>query len=319
MRAKTINILWGLLLILGGGLFLAQNLGLLTNLEPFVWVVIFGGVSLLFFSNYALNGLHQWGWLFPAFISAGIALTIFLAESGVGGGVVAAPILLGVGLPFLAAYAVDRRRNWWALIPAWVLAVVVLIILLAERAPGEMIAALVMFSIALPFVIVFLLDPNRRWALIPSFVLIAVGLIPLLTMIGSGEAIGALVMFLIAIPFFGMYFLSRDSWWALLPAGITGSLGLAILLMALQIRGLDQTALFTGVLFLGFGVTFAVLWTRRNNHPTGWSIYPAGGFAILGLLAFVLGSQSDLVWPVAIILAGLLLLVNSLRTRKSSE
>jgi hypothetical protein len=318
MKAKTINVLWGILLILAGGLFLAQNLGFFADLAPSVWALIFAGISLLFFISYFINGLNQWGWLFPAFISAGIALTIFLAESGASGGIVAAPVLIGVALPFLGLVLVDRRSNWWALIPAWTLLVIGAIVLLADLVAGEFIAFLVLFGVALPFLFVFLLDRSRRWALIPLYVLTAVGLIPILSLIGSGEAIGATVMFLIALPFFVVYLWSKENWWALLPAGITGTIGVVVLLAGLPTAGMDKTALMNGVMFLGIAATFGVLWLRRSSQPTGWAVYPAAVLALMGVLALALGTRSDLLWPLAIILAGLLLLLNSLRSKKAT-
>ena len=57
MKARYANLFWGVILILGGGLFLAQNLGYLEGLTPLVWSGIFGATSLLFLVGYLISGL----------------------------------------------------------------------------------------------------------------------------------------------------------------------------------------------------------------------------------------------------------------------
>ena len=174
MKMRISNLFLGLVLILAGGLFLAQNLGWLPVFGPLTWVFALSGLSLMFFGVFLTRGMQQWGWLFPAFISAGTAITIWLAETGVDAAWVAAPVLLGVALPFLCVYIVDRS-NWWALIPAWVMLVIAGVVGLAERAPGELVATLILWGIGLPFLVVFLSDRSHWWALIPGGILAAIG------------------------------------------------------------------------------------------------------------------------------------------------
>jgi hypothetical protein len=75
----------------------------------------------------------------------------------------ATPILMSVAIPFPVGYIVEMRRNWWALIPAWVMMVISVMTVFAERARGEWIAALALFSIALPFLAAYLADRRRRY------------------------------------------------------------------------------------------------------------------------------------------------------------
>ena len=82
MKVKNLNLVWGIALIVAGGLFLAQNLGIFPVLTSLVWVVFFAGLSLVFFACYFLAGLSQWGWLFPALISGALALTVGLGTAG---------------------------------------------------------------------------------------------------------------------------------------------------------------------------------------------------------------------------------------------
>lgn len=312
MKAKYINFIWGLVLILGGGLFLASNLGYLENRSPQLWMAIFASASLLFFAGYFLNGLREWGWLFPASIFGALALTIELGELHLQGAMVASPILASIALPFVVAFVLEPRQRWWALIPAWIMAVLTALMLFVERVPGEAIAALILFSIALPFLVVFLFDRSRRWALIPAFVLAAVGTIPLLTTFVSGEMIGSVVLMFIALPFFVVYFWSESSWWALLPAGILSSIALSLLLVFGGQPETQVAPLMTGVMFLGWSATFGALWLRRASQPTDWTRYPALGLLAAGVLSIALRSGFEMYWPLIIIAAGILVLASNL-------
>ena len=316
MVQRTINILLGVLLLLAGGLILAQNLGFMPEFTANVWILVFAGLSILFFGAYFTSGLKSWPWLFPACILGGLAITVALAESGFENALVAAPLMLGCALPFLGAYLVDRKSNWWALIPGWVLLVITLLLALVDSIPGELVATLVLLSIAVPFLVIFVLDRSKKWALIPAFVLAAVGFIPLLSSAVPGEFIGAYIMFMISLPFFLLFFSSPDNWWALLPAGSTASVGLLILLVGVG-GPLLSGSVPPGVMFLGLAATFWVLWLRRRSSETDWAKYPAIGLAIFGVLMIVLGGGMGYFWPVFLILGGIAILLLGFRTRKA--
>lgn len=315
MNIRLGNIFWGVLLILAGGIFLAQNLGYLGEWSAQVWMWFLAGVSLAFFVTYIATGFKQWGWLFPACMFAGTAITIALAEAGVRGSLVAVPVLAGAGLPFFIVFAYAPRQHWWALIPAWVMSVVTLIVFVAERVPGEFMGTIVLYSIGLPFLVVYLLDREKRWALIPAFVLMAVGTIPLLATRFSGELVGSLVLFMFALPFFVVYFVSERSWWALIPAGLFASAGVLPLLLTSDRFDLTQTGIPSGIMLLGWALTFGLLWLRRSKQPTAWAGYPAIVFAFMSAASFVTGSNLEKWWPVIPIMGGVLLLFLSLRPR----
>jgi hypothetical protein len=368
MKQKAVNIFWGFILILISGLLLVRTLGYIDFevLSEQFWILAFGVASAAFFLSYFLNGVHKWGWLFPAFISAALALTIALATHGDAGSYVGAPILIAIALPFLVGFALERK-SWGLLIPAFVLLVLAAVTLMADSVRGEYIGALVQFAIGLPFLVVYLRDHQKRWALIPGLIMCFLGLITLVSAFAAGEWIGALVMyaaalsflavylfnrtrrwallpagilvvigtipmlaaftredvtgaavmFLFALPFLVVYFWSKNNWWALIPAGIFTSIGLVVVLSLLFPNGQAFDGLFGGVLFLGFALTFGLLWLRRKSQPTGWAGYPALGLLAASLLAFLLGERFQDFWPAAVLLViGVLLLFPALFRRK---
>jgi hypothetical protein len=320
MKVKWTNLIWGLILIGAGALFLAQNLGYLDQLDLPVWMVVFAVISLLFFATYFINGVRHWGWLFPALIFAALALILWLQQQGIEAAWMGVPVLLAVALPFVVAFALSPRENWWALIPAWVMGVISVIIIFAEEAQGEWIGALVLFSIGLPFLVVYLADRKNWWALIPAWTLIIVGLIVLLSSQVQGEWIGVLVLLGIALPFFVVYFQDRGNWWALIPAGVLASSAVSVLLAGLfGERGslLAKPGVLTGITFLGIAVTFFYLWLQRTSQPTDWAIYPAGVAVVVALFSLLFGA-AEVVFPIAIIAAGILILYFAFRSRKAA-
>lgn len=318
MRSTYVNLLWGAALILGGGLFLAQNLGYFDRFSPQFWMAAFAGASLLFLASYFLSGIRHWGWLFPASMTAALALTIGLSEAGFTSAAIGAPVLASVGLPFVVAFALNPRQHWWALIPAWVMAVLTLVVLATTRLPGEFIAALLLFGIALPFLVVYLSDRSRWWALIPAFTLGVVALIPLLANRLSGEAMGAFVLLvLLALPFLVVYLVSPPNWWALIPAGVLGSIGLSLLLSSIEVFGATWSTLISAFMFLGWAATFGLLWMRRGSQPTEWAKYPALAMLGVALVTMILSSGMQQYWPLVLIAVGALVLLNNLRERQS--
>jgi hypothetical protein len=90
---------------------------------------------------------------------------------------VAVYILLVAALPFGLTYARDRRQPW-ALIPAYTLVAVALMIALLGLGilVGELVPPYVLFAIALPFFAVYASDRRQWWAIIPAGILTAVAL-----------------------------------------------------------------------------------------------------------------------------------------------
>lgn len=310
MKQKRNNLIWGIALILFGGVYLLENLGLIPELAPTVWGVVFAGVSLVCLVIYLTSGWQEWGWLFPTFIPAGLAAVIFLGESGIEGFWIGALFMASMALPFWLIFLINRE-NWWALIPGWVLTVLTAVILLSESVAGETLGALVMMGIGLPFLIVFLLNRSHWWAIIPAVILCGIGL-TLLVNVRPDEWLGAVILFVIGLPFFFVYYRKPEQWWAIIPAGVMTALGIIVLLSGLIESETWGPRIIAGILFLGMATPFAFLWLQRERYPTGWAKYPAAGLLAMSLLVVLSGQNLDWVWAVALILAGGWLLVRNI-------
>ncbi len=172
MNVNKTSLFWGVLLIGGGALALAQQFGYLDQLSDSIWVWIFALVSLMGFLSYALSGWKQWGWLFPAGVFGGLAVTIALATNHVNTAAVSSSLFIGLLIPFAAAYLTDRSRNWWALIPGGVMLFLTVITLLVDyTSADEWIGALFLFMVAASFFVVYMTNRTRTWALIVAYVM----------------------------------------------------------------------------------------------------------------------------------------------------
>jgi hypothetical protein len=302
MKGRVSSIFWGVLFLLAGGALLADRLGWI-NFSLFstnTWVYIFAAASLVFFLAYFLSGVRNWGWLFPALISAAISLTIWMGDRGGGGAWMGTPILLAVAIPFYVGFAMDRKARG-LLIPAWVLTVLAFITLTVDMVGGSLIGAVFLYAVAVTFLAVFLLNRSRRWALIPAWVLFILGTITLLSEHVDGNLIGALVMYGVALPFLVVYLTDRKRGWALIPAAATALVGTIPLLSTVA----SGDAMGAVVMFL-FSAPFFFVYFRYKEH--WWALIPAGVFASIGVVV-VLGMLVPKNRPVFDgILTGILLL-----------
>jgi hypothetical protein len=319
MNKRTVHLIWGTVLILAGLLFLAQNMAWLPTLSTLVWAAISFGLSLLFLVSFLISRPQEIGWLFPGFIFAGTGVTLSLVTYGVQSDLLAVPVLLGVALPFLVVFLLDRQKNGWALIPAWVMLALIAVVFLSTRVSGEVVGAVVMFSIGLPFLFVFLRDRSQWWGLIPGLILSGMGVVILLVNQAGSDYIASLILFVIALPFLLVFLWSRDNWWGLIPAGILTSIGTALLLFGRMQTGLRQAALLNAVILAGWALTFGILWLLRGSRPTGWARYPALALGVGAIIAVVFGASFRNLWPIIIILIGLLMIVFSLGSQSSQK
>ena len=315
MKVNRSSLFWGILLIGGGALALAEQMGYMDQLPDSVWMWVFGFVSLAAFLMYALNGLKDWGWLFPAGIFGGLAVTVGMAVNNVESAAVGSPIFFGLLLPFAAAYLADRSKNWWALIPGGVMLFLALTTLLVDNVGGEWVGSMFLFLIALTFFVVYLNNHARQWALLVAYIMFVLSIAPAMASFGGDTAayFGSVFLFAVALPFFIVYFRSESSWWAIIPAGVLTTLAvIAGAAIAGWIEDGTNGGYANAFLMAGLAVTFAVVWLR-NAKP--WAKVVTIVLAALAVASVFFASYTEIFWPVAIILVGAYLLFTALRPK----
>ena len=169
---------------------------------------------------------------------------------------------------------------------------------------GSLFWSLLFFLGGIFFLSMFVSDRSSWWWLIPGFTLLGIGGLILLSWAAPGLAEtlgGALVLGGIGLSFLVVYLVNRDSWWAIIPAGVMLTL-VAVTLFSSRISG----AGVGGILFLGLGLTFALVATipTREGRMT-WAWIPAGILTLIGL--FILAAAEALIgylWPIALIILG---------------
>jgi len=228
MRENKRGMAWGVVLVTLGLAALADMFGSFNDWAK-VGVIALGGVVIL---AMFLTDRSDWVVLIPGYVLLAVAAIASIALLDLLQGDVLASVVLGlVALPFLVVFLFNPKENWWALIPAWVLFSIGLMILLIGLGVLEdaFVAMYVLFSIGLPFLVVYLLNRENWWALIPAYVMFSVGTMVALidNRILTDFGIPSYVMFAIALPFFVVYFMNRSQRWALIPGGIMAVMGLA--------------------------------------------------------------------------------------------
>ena len=315
MKVNKSSLFWGLLLIGGGGVALAQHFGYMKQLPESVWMWVFALISLVALITYLTSGLKEWGWLFPAGVFGGLAVTVALATKHTDNAAVGSPLFFGLLIPFAAAYLTDRARNWWALIPGGVMLFLALTTLLADNVGGEWIGSSFLFLIGLSFLIVYLNNRTRTWALLVAYIMGVLSIAPAMSS-GGGEAaayFGSIFLLAVAVPFFVIYFRSAENWWAIIPAGVMTTLSIiAGLAIAGLIRNENQGGYANALLMGGLAVTFAVVWLR---HAKAWAKVVTIVLAALAVASIFFAMYSEILWPVAIILVGGYLLFTAMRPK----
>ena len=165
---------------------------------------------------------------------------------------------------------------------------------------------------------VFLIDRANWWALIPGFILISLGALITLNQLAPqvGETWGgSLVLVAIGLAFWVIYLTNREHWWAVIPGGVMVTVALVAALDSV-LEGVE----LGGVFMLGLGLTFGLLSLLRT--PDGrmkWALVPAAVFVVIGLFITAATEQIlGILWPVALILVGLYVIVRAFGIGRSS-
>lgn len=164
------------------------------------------------------------------------------------------------------------------------------------------------------FLAVLFQNRANWWAAIPGVILLDLGLLTASGALLPGLASrygGVFFMAGLSFSFWLVVLVAPQNWWAIIPAGV--------LLTLAAIIGLENTTLLEtgGVFFLGLALTFALVGLARvNGQRMSWPWIPAGVLLVLGILISLSAAHlMNFIWPAALILAGLFLVIRALTQR----
>ena len=180
MKTDRSALIWGVILVALGGMFLMQSLGLLKVVSNLLWGAVFAAGGLAFLYVFVTRPPHWWAAI-PGMTLLGIGSLIVLdgiwpaMNDYVGG-----PLFLGaLGLSFVLVY-LRRPTFWWAVIPAGTmltLAGVAFVDALPFNIDG---GGIFFMGLGLTFLVLSALPTPQgrmRWALIPAGVLVVMGML----------------------------------------------------------------------------------------------------------------------------------------------
>jgi uncharacterized membrane protein HdeD (DUF308 family) len=164
---------------------------------------------------------------------------------------------------------------------------------------------------------------HRWWAAIPAGALFGLAGTIMLGEYAPGrmqDLAGAAFFGGFSLGFWAIYLVRRDFWWAMIPGGVLLSLS--------GVVAVDQSTLGTAidagsVLFFGMGLTFLLvaLTSTDEGNSRWWAYIPAGVLLLMGFVIFTQSASAltwlSILWPVALILVGGLLLLKALMDRRS--
>lgn len=177
--------------------------------------------------------------------------------------------------------------------------------------------AVVLAGASATFGYIFFADRRSWWAAIPSGALLGSAIATLMDLDRGGLARWTAVPFLAALSagFWAVYLRDRRRWWSLIPAGIL--LTLAIVTVVTEAVGGAQG----GAIFLfGAAITFVLVAALPSGASRRWWAWIPAGVLALGGIA-VIASVSEwftvlnVLWPIAVISAGGLLIWRALYRR----
>lgn len=315
------RLVWGILLIGSGLLAFLQSQRYMDQNSATAWMALLGVIGLLGLIGYFQHGVQAWEWLFFVGIAGGLAITLAIAVTGINKPYIVTSLFFGLVIPFAGAYWSDRARRWWALIPGSIMLFLALTTLLADTHSGAWIGTLSLLTIAFAFLAVYLNNRKRVWALLVAYIAGVTSLAPLMSGEGQGansnvSYYGAIFLFAVALPFLVIYWRTPERWWAMIPAGVLTTLAIIV---AMAIAGFTRSqtdgVYVNAVILFGLVVTFGIVGWR---HAKLWAKAVTLILALAGVGSIFFAANYQLISAFAFIVVGVLLLVSSLRTKRST-
>ena len=161
MKGNLWRVLAGLLIILVGILLLVQQLGKIDLSGDFWGIAFMLGGGVIFLTLW-LSERAQWWSLIPGGILASWGVAALLGKLGLSATLVSLVGMFGSAAGFLAIYWMDRKENWWALIPAGVFVLVGIASVIGTAVGEDWTGSLVLWGIAAVFAVLYLRDQIGR-------------------------------------------------------------------------------------------------------------------------------------------------------------
>jgi hypothetical protein len=109
-----------------------------------------------------------------------------------------------------------------------------------------------------------------------------------------------------------VYFSERGNWWAIIPTGVMTTIAIVAV-----VDSNTSTIASGGIFFLGLGITFALVAVLPTSvGQMRWAWIPAAILGLMGVLILIAAENLiNYIWPSALILSGLLLVIRSIRRK----
>jgi len=177
MKLFKSPILWGSLLVAGGIALLLENMDIL-HIGGLIWGVVLGIAGILFLSVYFENRVNWWP-LIPgvSLLAFGLAAVLGYISPSFSETVGGSLVLGGISLSLFLVYLVNRE-NWWAIIPAGVLATLAVVSIIDAGNYDVDTGGVFFVGVGLTFILVAILPTpvgQMRWAFIPALIMLVMG------------------------------------------------------------------------------------------------------------------------------------------------
>lgn len=128
---------------------------------------------------------------------------------------------------------------------------------------------------------------------------------------------GPIVLACIGLGFWVVYLQNHNFWWAIIPGGTMVTLALVAGISG----GESDTGINGGgIFFLGLAATFALLGFLPGVKGMKWPYIPAVILAVMGLLLLATSSSLiNYIWPIALVLLGIYLIIRSAVRQKADH
>ncbi len=168
------SLVWGGLLILIGSMTFVETI---TYLGPWIWVAGLAAAGAGIYALYSTDRAEKWMLVVSYVLETVAALVALLTLKVLPAPFIPTFVLLNIAIPFLVIYLQGDRKQWGLLIPVYILAAVAVMVPMIIKGflDGVLIAAYVLFAVAIPFFVVYFRNSKNWWALIPGLITAIVG------------------------------------------------------------------------------------------------------------------------------------------------